>query len=81
MRILSTRVSHARHDRATNRVDAIVTLLIRDAAGLGDYQVQVRTSAPAHAPGAAALRDRLAASAKLIFATRPDTGRAQSFAA
>lgn len=81
MRILSARVSHARHDRATGKVDAIVTLLIREPSRRDDYQVAVRTSALAHAPGAATLRDRLAASAKLIFATRPDIRRPQSFAA
>ncbi|MGB3178188.1 MAG: hypothetical protein WBC68_14990 [Albidovulum sp.] len=81
MRILSARVSHANHDRAANRVDAIVTLLVRDSGHGGDHEVRVQVSAPAHAPGAAPLRDRLAAAAKLIFVTRPDQQSGHSYAA
>ena len=81
MRILSARVSRVHHNRTTGKVDAVVTLLIREPARSDDYRVIVRTSAAVHAPGGAALRDRLAASAKLIFSTCPDIRHPQSFAA
>ncbi|MEZ5733196.1 MAG: hypothetical protein R3D97_12860 [Paracoccaceae bacterium] len=71
MRVLSARVRHARLNRQTGRVEAIVVLLLRpDEAA--DHQVVVRTSAPVQAAGAAPLRQRLAASAKLLAAVKAD---------
>ncbi|MEZ5776724.1 MAG: hypothetical protein R3E44_00030 [Paracoccaceae bacterium] len=69
MRILSARVTRARRDRADNRVAAIVALtVLRNGATLN---ATVRVTAPARAPGAASLRDRLLGAAKLSFASDP----------
>ncbi|MGB3317268.1 MAG: hypothetical protein WBB85_23010 [Albidovulum sp.] len=69
MRILSARISRARRDRMTSRVEAIVALTV-----LWDgerVQAFIRTSAPARASGAATLRARLLGAAKLSFAVDP----------
>ena len=69
MRILSARVAHARHDRVADRVTAIVALtVLRNGTALN---TAIQVSAPARAPGAAALRARLLAAAKLSFACDP----------
>ncbi len=69
MRILSARISRARRDRPSDRVEAIVALTV-----LWDGQRVhrlVRAAAPARAPGAAPLRARLLGAAKLAFAADP----------
>lgn len=73
MRILSARISRARRlGRHTDLVEAVVTLLAIDHDGAQPRQLHLRISAAARAPGAAPLRTRLLASAKLMAATRPE---------
>ena len=81
MRILSARVIRARRNRDTARAEAVVALLIREVDGLPDTFVRIGVSAPLLAPGAAPLRDRLIAAAKLTYAATPRQMRAQRFAA
>lgn len=78
MRVLSARIAHARRDRRTGRVEAVVALTVL----LNDDRLSafVRISAPARAPGAASLRARLLGAAKLAFAADP-RGRASRRAA
>lgn len=73
MRILSARIRDIATDRARRRVQATVILRLADPAG--DREVRVRTAAPLAGPGAAPLRARLIASAKLLVAARAGTGR------
>lgn len=68
MRILSARVLRARHLRELGRVEAMVMLLVKPEGQGQPYEARILTSAPARAPGAAPLRDRLLASAKLLHA-------------
>ncbi len=68
MRILSARVLRARHLKDLGRVEAMVMLLVKPEGQAAPYEARVLTSAPARAPGAAPLRDRLLASAKLLHA-------------
>ncbi len=82
MRILSARLLHARRNRLTGRVEAVVSLCARFDADLPDDMVRVAVSAPAATePGAAPLRERLVAAAKLTYATSPRDIRAQRRAA
>ncbi|PKP72951.1 MAG: hypothetical protein CVT84_16050 [Alphaproteobacteria bacterium HGW-Alphaproteobacteria-6] len=79
MRILSSRVSRARRlGDGADRVEAVVTLLAIDRDGAQPRQLHLRISAAARAPGAAPLRARLLAAAKLMVATRPDLWHAAS---
>ncbi|MCV2867419.1 hypothetical protein OEW28_02095 [Defluviimonas sp. WL0002] len=71
MRILSARVIHARRSSTAGRVDALVRLLSEPVSGAAVAWVDIAVSAPARAPGAAPLRDRLLAAAKLVFAANP----------
>lgn len=75
MRILSARVLRARRLRDFGRVEAVVMLLVKAEGQPVPYETRVLTSAPDRAPGAASLRDRLVASAKLLHAMQaPATG-------
>lgn len=67
MRILCARPREIALDRARRRVLSTVILLIEHENGSRE-DVRIRTSAPIASPGAVPLRDRLIASAKLIFA-------------
>ena len=71
MRILSARVTTIRVNRVSARVEAVVVLLAESGGGV-TREIRVPTSAPITAaitePGAAPLKDRLIASAKLILA-------------
>ena len=69
MRILSARITRARRDRAFGEVEALVTLIVLPNETAGIERVDVTVSSPARAPGAAALRERLLAQAKLGYAT------------
>lgn len=71
MRILSARVIRARRLRDYGRVEAVVLLLVKAEGQPVPYEARILTSAPARAPGAAPLRDRLLASAKLLHAMEP----------
>ncbi|MCX7888805.1 MAG: hypothetical protein N2422_03625 [Rhodobacteraceae bacterium] len=74
MRITCARVLSPRRNRATGLVEATVSLLFGDPQQPSEVRVSV--AAPARAPGAPALRHRLAAQAKLaLFA---DMGRAEA---
>lgn len=68
MRILSARVLRAHRLRELGRVEAVVMLLVKAEGRPQPYETRILTSAPAQAPGAAPLRDRLVASAKLLHA-------------
>jgi hypothetical protein len=70
MRILSSRLHDITPDRHAGRISATVHLLVL-IDGL-ERDLTVRTSAPITAPGAARLKDRLIASAKLMVAMRAD---------
>ena len=72
MRILSARARNIALDRAALRIQA--TVILRIATVAGEREVRVQTSAPIRAPGAAPLKDRLIASAKLILAMRSEGG-------
>ena len=82
MRILSARISRARRlGRDSGLVEAVVTLLAIGQDDAVPRQAHLRVCAPVRAPGAAPLRARLLASAKLMAATRPalwQTGTAQT---
>lgn len=69
MRILSARITRVRRHRAHGEVEALVTLVILPSDAAGVERVDVAVSSPAAAPGAAPLRDRLLAQAKLSYAT------------
>jgi hypothetical protein len=69
MRILSARITRARRDRSFGEVEAMVTLIVLPSEEAGIERVDVAVSSPARAPGAAPLRDRLLAQAKLGYAT------------
>ena len=81
MRVLSARVIRARRNSDTQRAEAVVALLMREEDAPSDVFVRVSVSAPLRAPGAAPLRDRLIAAAKLTYAATPRQMRAQRFAA
>jgi hypothetical protein len=81
MRVLSARVIRARRNSTTQRAEAVVGLLMREDDALSDVFVRITVSAPLHAPGAAPLRDRLIAAAKLTYAATPRPMRAHRFAA
>lgn len=66
MRILSARILRARRIRHAGRVEALVSLSVQ--GGGGCTRVLIPVSAPARAPGAAPLRERLLAAAKLAHA-------------
>lgn len=68
MRILSSRIRELSLDRAAGRIDATVILTLPGPQGW--HEVRVRTSAPLRVAGAAPLRERLTASAKLLLAER-----------
>lgn len=72
MRVLSCRVLRARRNRPLSQVEAIIALLIEDSVGAVPYQVRVSISAPVAGQGAAALRQRLYAGAKLRYFASPD---------
>lgn len=70
MRVLSARIRDIAVDRATQKVAATVHLvLLIDGV---ERKVALRTSAPITTPGAARLKDRLIAAAKLTVAIRAD---------
>ena len=71
MRILSARVTTIRVNRASARIEAVVVLLVETNGGVA-REMRIPTSAPITAPGAAPLKDRLIASAKLILAMSVD---------
>lgn len=71
MRILSARVTTIRVNHASARVEAVVVLLVEPSGGVA-REIRVPISAPIIAPGAAPLKDRLIASAKLILAMSVD---------
>jgi hypothetical protein len=71
MRILSARVSGTRVLRDAARVETVVVLTV-DHGPAGLSNVCVPVSAPIVAPGGARLKQRLIASAKLIFAMAAD---------
>ena len=73
MRILSARVTSIRVNRAAARVEAVVVLRI-EAADDPVREIRVPASAPIIATGAARLKDRLIASAKLIVTMSADAG-------
>ena len=73
MRILSARITGVRVNRAAARVEAVVVLLV-EQGGDAARELRVPTSAPIAAPGAAPLKERLIASAKLILAMSADAG-------
>ncbi len=70
MRILSARVRNIVVDRNSRRVSATVHL--HASLGGQDRTISIATSAPITTPGGAPLKDRLIASAKLIFAMQTD---------
>ena len=72
MRILSARITGVRVNRILRRIDAVVVLRVGQTGGI-DLHCRVPTSAPITAPGAAPLKTRLIASAKLIFAMSATT--------
>jgi hypothetical protein len=79
MRITSARILHARLNRLTNRVEAIVLLTADLAPDLADDRVRIAVSTPAHRdPSAAPLRHRLVAAAKLAYATAGRSAAARS---
>ncbi len=69
MRILSARIGPARLLRDMGEVEAVVTLVVKHDDGTLPLVVRVAASSPARAPGAAPLRERLLAQAKLAYAT------------
>ncbi len=73
MRILSARATAIRVNRALARVEAVIVLRI-ESAGAEPCELRVPTSAPIVAPGAAPLKERLIASAKLILAMSTAAG-------
>lgn len=77
MRILSARIIHARRDSRTRKVEAIVRLMAESGPGGGIVRADVTVAAPGRAPGAARLRERLLAAAKLAFAAAPSAYRAR----
>lgn len=72
MRVLSARIRDISIDKAARRLTASVHLLLW--IGGEEHSVAVRTSAPITAPGAAPLKSRLIAAAKLMVAMRADEG-------
>lgn len=70
MRVLSARVRGVAVDRSSHRVSATVHLVL--LVNGAERAVAVRTSAPISAPGAARLKDRLIAAAKLMVAMQAD---------
>ncbi|HQY44565.1 MAG TPA: hypothetical protein PK450_10340 [Paracoccaceae bacterium] len=72
MRVLSARIRNITIDKAARRVTASVHLLLW--IGGEEYSVAVHTSAPITAPGAAPLKSRLIAAAKLMVAMRAEDG-------
>ena len=70
MRVLSARIRDVALDKYARRVTATVHLSL--LVGGEMRCVAVRTSAPITAPGAARLKDRLIAAAKLMVAMRQD---------
>jgi hypothetical protein len=79
MRILSARVLRARRDRTTSRVEAVVALTALALDALSPETVHVAISAPAAAPDAPPLRQRLIAAAKLTHAAAPRMMRARTW--
>ena len=77
MRILSARITGVRVNRASARIEAVVVLRV-EQNGDAARELRVPTSAPivaaGVAPGAAPLKERLIASAKLILAMSADAG-------
>ncbi|MGB7268608.1 MAG: hypothetical protein WBC90_03675 [Albidovulum sp.] len=72
MRILSARATQIQIDRLRRRIDAVIVLRVDQ--GNGDVSdLRVPTSAPIIAKGAAPLKERLVASAKLMLAMSPRT--------
>lgn len=70
MRVLSARIRDVTVDKTERRVAATVHLLL--CIDGKEHSVAVPTSAPITAPGAAPLKDRLIAAAKLMTAIRAD---------
>lgn len=77
MRILSARVAQAQRDPVSDLVRAVVHILVERSPGAGPERVAIPVCAPAHAQGAAPLRLRLIAAAKLAYAagSRPGSAR------
>jgi hypothetical protein len=75
LRILSARITRALLNRATARVEAVIALTAATGADDATETVRISVSAPARADGAAPLRDRLIAAAKLTYATTPRPAR------
>ncbi len=67
MQILSARIQSARRLREFGEVKAVVALLLRPSENDEPLLVRVLASSPAEAAGAAPLRQRLIASAKLSY--------------
>lgn len=81
MQIMSARISRARLLRRYGEVEATVTLLIKADSQPFPYVAKIVTSSPARAPGAAPLRERLLASAKLKHAVERARPSQSSWAA
>jgi hypothetical protein len=79
MRILSARILRARRDRATARVEAVVALTALSLDALTPETIHIAISAPATAPDAPPLRQRLIAAAKLTHTATPRMMRARSW--
>ena len=67
MRILSARIARVQHLRNEGEIAASVFVLARLDGHPLPILARVEVRSPAHAPGAAPLRDRLLAAAKLAF--------------
>ncbi|WP_343080711.1 hypothetical protein [Ostreiculturibacter nitratireducens] len=68
MRILSARITRARHLRTDGAVEAMVTLLVLRDDGGEPYLTDLTAVVPDRAPEGASLRERILASAKLAHA-------------
>ena len=79
MRILSARVLRARRDPSTARVEAVVAMTTLALDAFSPETVHIAVSAPAVAPGAPPLRQRLIAAAKLTHAATPRAMRARTW--
>ena len=73
MRILSARATAIRVNRALRHIEAVIVLRL-DQGGGDARDLRVPVSAPILAPGAAPLKARLIASAKLILAMSAASG-------
>ena len=69
MRFLSAQIFNPRYRRDREEVEATVALIIGRSDEPGVKRVKINVSSPARAPGAAPLRERLLAQAKLCYIT------------